>query len=95
MFVRLSKMQGLPDNPASEESPEDPVMPCEFPTFSVAQCPKALTWLASLALAAGQRENAEGWLVEAIGALLFRVPDASASTDLGLPAKRVVVSHAS
>lgn len=77
-------MQGLPDNPALEESPEDPVTPtCKNAMFSASQCPKALAWMASLALAAGQRDAAEHWLVEVIGALLFRAYDVPGLTAPG------------
>jgi hypothetical protein len=85
-------MQGLPDNPVPEELPKDPVTPCKYSMFSARQCPKALAWMASLALAADRREDAEQWLVEAIGALVFRVRDSAETTRHGLPASSHVVN---
>lgn len=74
-------MQGLPDNPDAQVCA--PVTPCKCPMFSTTQCPKAFAWMASLALAAGQREDAEHWLVEVIGALLFRAYDVPGLTAPG------------
>lgn len=62
-------MQGLPDNPASDETT---VKACNYSMFSASQCPKALSWMAALALAAGKTEDAEQWVVELIGSILFR-----------------------
>jgi hypothetical protein len=81
-------MQGLPDNHAAKEPLEAPVTTCQYSLFSTSQCPKALAWMASLALAAGRREDAEGWLVEVIGALLFRVTDTAEATSRDRPAAR-------
>lgn len=75
-------MHGLPDNPAAETPSEAPVTTCKFSMFSTAQSPMTLAWMASLALAAGRREDAENWLVEMIGALLFRANDPAEATNL-------------
>lgn len=82
-------MQGLPDNPITEEPfTSAPVTTCKYSMFSSTQCPKALAWMASLALATGRREDAEQWLVELIGAVLFRVTDTGEATSPGAPAPR-------
>lgn len=89
-------MQGLPDNLASKTSPEDPVTPpCKHSMFSATRCPKALTWMASLALAAGRREDAERWLIEAIDAPVFRVNDSAEATRHDLPASHTDTAHMS
>lgn len=72
-------MQGLPDNPAPDDAT---VKACTYSMFSASQCPKALSWMAALALAAGKTEDAEQWVVELIGALLFsRALSAGAGVD--------------
>lgn len=53
---------------------------CNYSMFSASQCPKALSWMAALALAAGKTEDAEQWVVELIGALLFRVTSAESAS---------------
>jgi hypothetical protein len=86
-----SQMQGLPDNPGPEETP---VTTCKYSMFSTSQCPKALSWMASLALAAGQVEDAENWLVELIGAMLFRGPDVEVN-NLDVRASRTGIERTS
>ena len=65
-----------------------PVTPRKYSMFSSTQCPKALAWMASFALAAGKREDAEQWLVEMIGAVLFRVSEPGEASALDHPAPR-------
>ena len=45
--------------------------PTRYNMFAVEQCPKALAWMASLALAAGKSADARAWLVELIGVMVL------------------------
>lgn len=49
----------------------NPMTPTRYSMFAVVQCPKALAWMASLALAAGKRDDARAWVVELIGSVMF------------------------
>jgi hypothetical protein len=49
----------------------NPVLTNRYSMYAVEQCPKALAWMASLALAAGRTEDARGWVVELIGAVVL------------------------
>ena len=89
-------MQGLPDNLDQKETPERAMSTClNHPRVPDAQCPRALAWMASLALAAGDRAGAEGWLVEVIGALLFRAYDVPGLTPPGESAARTGIERRS
>lgn len=45
--------------------------PSRYSMFAAEQCPKALAWMASLALAAGKSADARAWLVELMGAIVL------------------------
>jgi hypothetical protein len=57
----------------------NPVLTNRYSMFAAEQCPKALAWMASLALAAGQKQDASAWMTELIGALVFVKTTSSAS----------------
>lgn len=81
-------MQRLRDNPDRDDTgPEEaleepPVTTCKYSMFASAQSPKALAWMAALALATGHTEDAESWLVELIGAVLFENVDVVMGSDV-------------
>lgn len=58
----------------------NPMTPCRYSMFAAEQCPKALAWMAALALATGKTADARSWLVELMGAIVL-VKAARASTD--------------
>ncbi len=49
----------------------NPVLTNRYSMFAAEQCPKALAWMAALALAAGRTQDARGWMVELIGAVVL------------------------
>lgn len=59
--------------------------------FAAEQCPKALAWMASLALAAGKTVDARSWLIELVGAIVL-VKVARAQPDSAEPAPRDTAS---
>lgn len=50
---------------------DNPMTPCRYSMFAAEQCPKALAWMASLALAAGRTAEATAWMVELIGSIVL------------------------
>ena len=61
-------MRRLPDNRTTNEAA---MRTCLYFMFSTEQCPKALAWMAALCAATGNRVDAEQWLVELIGTMVF------------------------
>ncbi len=49
----------------------NPMTPCRYSMFAAEQSPLALAWMASLALAAGKKGDAQAWMVELISAMVF------------------------
>jgi hypothetical protein len=80
-------MRRLPDNRASEEAA---MWTCLYSMFSTKQCPKALAWMAALCAATGRGSDAEQWLVELIGTMVF--VQTTATGDASVPAPRDTAS---
>lgn len=77
MLLSLS-MRRLPDNLDRDEAA---MRTCLYSMFSDKQCPKALAWMAALCAASGNAVEAEQWLVELIGAMVFvKAPSSGAAT---------------
>jgi len=80
-------MRRLPDNRTTNEAA---MRTCLYSMFSTEQCPKALAWMAALCAATGNRVDAEQWLVELIGTVVFA--QVSATGDLSAPVPRDTAS---
>lgn len=61
-------MRRLPDNLMLETA----VKTYPYSMYSNEQCPKALAWMAALCVASGHGRDAQTWLVELIGAVVFK-----------------------
>jgi uncharacterized membrane protein YecN with MAPEG domain len=57
--------------PSMPRLSHNPMTPTRYSMFAVEQCPKALAWMASLALAAGKTNDARAWVVELIGMVVL------------------------
>lgn len=68
---------------------DNPMTPCLYSMYSAEQCPKALAWMAALCAATGKCTDAEAWLIELIGAVVFVKTTSSASA---IPALRDTAS---
>ncbi len=49
----------------------NPMQACRYSMFAAEQCPKALAWMAALALAAGKPIDAHAWFVELMSAVVL------------------------
>lgn len=65
-------MRRLPDNLTTTETA---MRTCLYSMPSTEPSPKALAWMAALCAAAGHGFDAEQWLVELIGAVVFTSPN--------------------
>lgn len=64
-----------------------------YSMFATEQCPKALAWMAALSAATGRGLDAEAWLVELVGALVFTAQARqAASTGASPPTSQDIVS---
>lgn len=59
---------------------DNPMLACRYSMFAAEQCPKALAWMAALALAAGRTADAQAWMVELISAMVLVKKTSSVAT---------------